>query len=471
MYGQVASAPIRVLASTCIVVSLHLAAAGNELARACEANGEAGDSLLLDERHLRVLESFDEDVPKDSAAILEQAGGLAREFQSRLDDLEENAGHVAVRQGAHLGIGRPCPCDEMVLQAVHGLGEVSQRVHAARAWTDFAIREQRLKLGAARRQACLRNLAELDRVYTDYQNAVALRRDAMVKLRMLATGRARVVRVDTYHNLTSPASPMETHHFATGLAWLAMSRIRVAPPARTKAKDIFSIDELLRLKKQEPELRKLGGLVDSRLRQMAAMHLQSVEAALKLRDIKRRSQAISSLGWWNGPEGRQLIDNCLADRSETVRGAALLALWRLRHSPSSLNRYARHKMPEVRMAAIRLAAEQLQDFQCALQVVRTLMGDDDSKVRAQAYAALDHLAAVFNMPFAGQVRNCVAVQLRSSSPQSVLDAIHWVVEQGDNESSKDVRFKRFVLSPLLRHRDEAVQDAAQKALRLLATSR
>lgn len=405
--------------------------------------------------YAQLVAELDAATQEHSAEIIARANALSGEFASRLAGVKRL--NPAVESA---------PGSDDLIDLVQMLGEVSARLAAAEQWAAFALRDERLKHYAAKREVKARNLEELRRAYMDYQWQLAARQVAAHQLWQLTTGRARVVATETYSNsysMTRNATREETWQFANQLREQAYARINVRPPQKTRLVEIYDIQRLAARSEEQMAVKQLSTLVDQELKEAATMHLDLVRRAMTAGGDEQR-RAVMSLGWWNGLDGRQLLKDALANDSKSVRQAAVAALGRWHHNSLSLAELAKTKHSDVRKEAAWLAGQQVQDVHGALRAIRDLYMDEEKDVRGEAYRTLDQLARLGNL----SPQDCfcfVGLPLKSTSTPVVLDAVSWLVDCGDNSNQTLVQAKLGLLSRLQRHRDGTIRAAVRDAFR------
>jgi hypothetical protein len=154
-----------------------------------------------------LLMKLEQDIPIDNADILAQARGIYGTLKPKLDAIEQTVGKIDEPDHSVKRLGSRFVREGNIIDLVHQLGETANRVQAARKWTHFAVRDERLKTDLSRKCATLWNLAEIRRVYLEYHAAMMARRQAMRELRALRAGIVIVVRRDQYSGQETPASP------------------------------------------------------------------------------------------------------------------------------------------------------------------------------------------------------------------------------------------------------------------------
>ncbi len=245
-----------------------------------------------------------------------------------------------------------------------------------------------------------------------------------------------------------------------------MSPDHVAPAKKHKLTDFFQTDQLVQLQKLKPGLIGLKGLIDSQLKKMASEHLDRVHAA---EGGPRHALAIATLGWWNGLEGKQLVNASLVDPADDINSAAFQALGRFRHGCGSLSVYRRHEDARVRALAADLTiwnVDFADDEKPALRALGALMADDSELVRQRAYAAFDQIAVIRHVPLREQPSYLTA-SLASKRSAVVLDAIDWLDKVDVTNSDEQQTIQR-KLRRCLYHRDAEVRRRTQHVVTKLA---
>ena len=403
---------------------------------------------------LEVYADIDGRVPADQDTLFESANALNIEFRQTLKKLHEELPAKAQSAG-----------DAEILEGLQRLAEVRQRVRTIYYWTLHFESVERRALKAARVRAKAYNLEQVRRARAAFLAGIEARRQAWRNLRRLASGRARVVREDSYGNQTG-ATAAETNQYASNLAAFAHSPIWVPRPRLVKAKAFHTIEQLDRITQRQQHVRQLLGCLDKELLWLAPMHQAIVTACWDSGDQGRQVTAIASLGPWTSGKGRALLNKALSSDNDALRRAALASLPRMDNSAAALTRYVKHSSAEVRQVAVQLVADQIFKDRMAMKLVVRLLDDSNAGVRTAAYDAFDRLSALHEVPFHQQLRYVSAG--RNRAPDDLMDAVHWIDTHGDATSKEHNTLKCEILENARRHHDDGVRQAATTALQGMA---
>ncbi|MBM4089796.1 MAG: hypothetical protein FJ276_10265 [Planctomycetes bacterium] len=427
------------------------------------APAAATTTVQLATEYAELLNRLDKEIGLGSEDLLMRSRDIARKLETDLKSLDRSASATTRSDKSVDLLGRRAVHKANLIPLVSQLGETHARLTAASYWVDFATRAEKRAIEAAKSQAEAMDRAEIQRAYAEFEWQIASRFEAMKTLRALRKGWAEVISKNTYSGEERPATPLETRNFVGNLTNHVLSPICVRPPQKTSFQSIHTVDRYCLLNEHRPELDSLKKMVAAELRELADGHTNEVKRIMAGSDEVKKAMAITSLGWWNGAEGRRIVEESLSARSECLKSAGLIALGRMEFTPAALMRLARHDDTQVQIVAVRLAEGYIHDGKACLSVVRHLLQERDKTVRSEAYKGLENLAATCDASPA-EILGQLKPVLDNTNEAVVLDAVDWVHAHFRDADGPVAEARAQSLAPLVRHRDERIRLAVRKSL-------